>query len=452
MISFCFTLNLTLHDYHNPSATHILDAEIIGDLLIVSGMIGGIEFYDISQRETLNHLTTFNLSSGGGGGGNKPNCVSAIDNYAYFTSTNGVAIINISNPSNPQNQGNISGTNNMILENLDTHGNLLAVAAHEDGVLLYDISNPTNPSYISTIDAENAWAVAVDDYHIYVADGSTILDYFKNENTGEYILLASIELTNAIKDIVIGGGYLYAAIGSDGVVVIDIEVNVTPQIMDTYNTSALANRLEIFENNKIAVSDWDDVEILEFDIDSNSLDLVGYKNTTRRTMAIAAIDNYIYSAEWASVQVFEFGDISGSDIDLSAYELNYPYVENGTNFTMVVDVINNGSSNLIISDNYTTNSEFIINNPLSELLPGETQSVEIAYFANSINASGSYRIFSNDEDENEIICETNGNINGVNIGQPAPDFNLEVVANGQGNFSLSEHLGDIIVIAFFAPN
>ena len=452
MISFCFTLNLTLHDYHNPSATHILDAEIIGDLLIVSGMIGGIEFYDISQRETLNHLTTFNLSSGGGGGGNKPNCVSAIDNYAYFTSTNGVAIINISNPSNPQNQGNISGTNNMILENLDTHGNLLAVAAHEDGVLLYDISNPTNPSYISTIDAENAWAVAVDDYHIYVADGSTILDYFKNENTGEYILLASIELTNAIKDIVIGGGYLYAAIGSDGVVVIDIEVNVTPQIMDTYNTSALANRLEIFENNKIAVSDWDDVEILEFDIDSNSLDLVGYKNTTRRTMAIAAIDNYIYSAEWASVQVFEFGDISGSDIDLSAYELNYPYVENGTNFTMVVDVINNGSSNLIISDNYTTNSEFIINNPLSELLPGETQSVEITYFANSINASGSYRIFSNDEDENEIICETNGNINGVNIGQPAPDFNLEVVANGQGNFSLSEHLGDIIVIAFFAPN
>ena len=145
--------------------------------------------------------------------------------------TNGVAIINISNPSNPQNQGNISGTNNMILENLDTHGNLLAVAAHEDGVLLYDISNPTNPRYISTIDAENAWAVAVDDYHIYVADGSTILDYFKNENTGEYILLASIELSNAIKDIVIGGGYLYAAIGSDGVVVIDIEVNVTPQII-----------------------------------------------------------------------------------------------------------------------------------------------------------------------------------------------------------------------------
>ena len=48
---------------------------------------------------------------------------------------------------------------------------MLAVAAHEDGVLLFDISNPTNPNYLSTIQAENAWDVAIDDYHIYIADG-----------------------------------------------------------------------------------------------------------------------------------------------------------------------------------------------------------------------------------------------------------------------------------------
>ena len=50
-IGISCSMNLTLHDYDNPSATHILDTEIIGDLLIVSGMIGGIEFYDISNRE-----------------------------------------------------------------------------------------------------------------------------------------------------------------------------------------------------------------------------------------------------------------------------------------------------------------------------------------------------------------------------------------------------------------
>ena len=30
---------------------------------------------------------------------------------------------------------------------------------------------------INTIDANNAWAVVLDDYYIYIADGSTLLVY-----------------------------------------------------------------------------------------------------------------------------------------------------------------------------------------------------------------------------------------------------------------------------------
>ena len=450
-----FALNLSLHDYDNPSATHILDAEVINDLLIVVGMIGGIEFYDISAPESLNHLVSFNLSSGGGGGGGgaKPNCISAIENYAYTTTKNGVAILDISNPSNPQSLGYIPGTNNLILENLDIHGNLLAVAAHEDGVFLYNISNPSNPLYITTIEAENAWTVSVEEYYLFIADESNLLIYYYFEDSYEYSLMASLELSNAIKDIAVDNNeYLYAALGSDGVAVIDLMFNATPQVLDIYNTSAMANRLDIFDGNKIAVSDWDDVEVLSLDPEYGALSLVGYKNTTRRTMAIATKENYIYSAEWASVQVFKFGEIDGPDIDLSAYELNYPYVENGSSESLFLDVMNNGSQTLNVSSNYTTNSEFNVVNPLTSLEPGESQTVEIEYFANSENSSGSYRIFSNDEDESEIICETNGNINGANIGDEAPDFNLQIVANGNGSFQLSDQIGSVVVIAFFAPN
>ena len=54
-------------------------------------------------------------------------------------------------------------------------------------------------------ETENAWAVAIDDYHMYVADGSTLLDYYENESlNGEYNLLATVELSNAIKDITVG--------------------------------------------------------------------------------------------------------------------------------------------------------------------------------------------------------------------------------------------------------
>ena len=78
--------------------------------------------------------------------------------------------------------------------------------------------------------------------------------------------------------------------------------------------------------------------------------------------------------------------------------------------------------------------------------------IEIAYNASNLNSAGVYRIYTNDSDQPLVMCETNGNIDGANIGEPAIDFELDYVANGQGTFKLSEQLGKVVVIAFFAPN
>ena len=445
LINFVLGLNLTLHDYDNPSASHILDAEIIDNILIVTGMVGGIEFYDISAPQNLAHLTSFNLSNGGGGGGSKPNCIKALGDYAYVTTKNGVAILNISNPSNPQSLGYISGTSNMILENLDIHNDILAVAAHEDGVIFYDISNPSNPQILTTLETENAWTVYMENSTIFIGDESQLIIYSLNDFN--YIL--TLDMPNSIKDIV-GDEYgiLYIALGTDGVMALNLGADFSPQVIDIYNTTSLANRLAMLDS-KVAVSDWDDIEILE--LNNNQLEKVGYKNTTRRTMAIATKDNYIYSAEWASVQIFEFGEVQSSDIDLSAYELNYPFVDNGDSYTLPLEVTNNGNSTFIVNEAYVTNNEFYPSN-LTNLNPGETQIIDVIYTANAANASGSYRIYSNDPDEPEVLCETNGNIIGANIGDQAPDFNLNIIANGNGNFQLSNHIGEVVVLAFFAPN
>ena len=469
LLSLVHSKNLILHDYDNPQASHILDATIQNDLLIVSGWIGGIEFYDISNPEILNHLDNLQLSSGGGGGGTKANCIVTSGNYAYVTTNQGLGIINISNPSNPQYLGIVSGTSGYILENLDIYENFLAISAHEDGVLFYNISDPDNPEYIATINTENAWSVKMLPYPdhpnyefvLYIADGDSIYTVaYMYDNNHIFNPIDNIYLGSAIKDIAYADGLVYFAKGTDGVdiyltegtlTVDDVTLNCTvhvPCYLDNYDTSVLANRIETFQN-KLAVSDWDDIEVLEWD--GENLNLVGYKNTTRRTMAVATKGNYIYSAEWASVQVFEYGEVSGSDIDLSTYELNFPYVENSESLTMQLDVMNNGNEVLNIIDAYTTNSEFEYSG-LNNLLPGEMQTINITYTANSNNASGSYRIFSNDNDESEILCETNGNINGANIGDDAPDFTLNVIANGEGNFTLSDYIGHVVVLAFFAPN
>jgi len=444
-----FSLNLSITDYHDPVANHILDAEVVGNTLIISAMVQGIEFYDISNPSQLNHLTNFNLGGGGWGGGIKANCVRASGNYAFFTTyaEDGLYVVNISNPSNPQNLGVVAGTENLNLENLDLNGNLLAVTAHENGVRLYDISNASNLELYSIINANNAWAVAVGNNQVYIADDDIISVYDVTEPSNP-IYLTAIQSTNAVKDVALMNNHLYAATGSDGVSLYDISNSSNPVLLDTFNTNTMANRIAVF-NGKIAIADWDDVDVIEWN--GTNLEHVGYKNTGNRTMAIAANGNHIYSAEWKSVHVFEFGSIEESDLDLSTWELNYPYVNPGDSYPMTVEVKNNGNEILTVSDNYTTHSEFEIVNPLSELYPGESQIVEIFYTATNANAAGVFRIYSNDPDEPLILCETNGNIDGANIGEEAPDFNLEIVANGNGNFQLSDQSGSVVVMAFFSP-
>ena len=214
-----FPLNLTLTDYHNPQANHILDAEIVGDVLIISAMVQGIEFYDISNPGALNHLTNFNLTSGGGvGGGTKANCVRAAGNYAYFTTYDqkGLFVVNIYNPSNPLSLGAVLNSDNFLLENLDLNGNTLAVCAHTGGVLLYDISSQSNPVYTATITANNAWTVVLAGSFAYVADEDKIL-VVEISNLNSPVQVGEIQLTNAVKGLVVESGFLYAALGSDGV-------------------------------------------------------------------------------------------------------------------------------------------------------------------------------------------------------------------------------------------
>jgi len=443
LFSWAYSLNLTITDYHDPQANHILDAEIYENTLIISAMVQGIEFYDISGGGQLNHIDHFTLGQNG-----KANCVEAIDNYAYFTSKNGLYVVDISSPSNPQSLGRVDGTNNFILENLDAENNMLAVAAHEDGVLLYDISNPQDLELRSTINSENAWAVRLKDGYAYIAD-ELIVKIYDISNSSDPVFINQIETSNAIKDIALTQSFMYVALGSDGVDIYDLSNLESPIFLDNYNTNTLANRISPFEN-KLAVSDWDDVDVLEWD--GNSLNRVGYKNTGNRTMAIATKDNYIYSAEWASVQAFEFGPVSGPDIDLNTLELNYPYVNDGDSYSLSVEVINNGNSTLNIVDDYVTNSHFEIVNQLNDLEPNQSQTVEIIYNASDLNSAGAYRIYTNDPDQSMVMCETNGNIDGANIGEPAVDFELDYIANGEGSFRLSDHLGKVVVIAFFAPN
>ena len=250
---------------------------------------------------------------------------------------------------------------------------------------------------------------------------------------------------------VLDGDQLTVAMGSNGIALYDLSDPSDPQLQATYNSSGLANRIALF-NGKIAVSDWLGVKILEYN--GSEIQLIGYKNTGYRTMAINAKGNVIYSAEWRHLQVLEYGSINGPDLDLSSHDISFPEINIGEQDTMPLYLTNNGSAALVFDYDYFSHADFSTSTELNTLAAGDSVIVDIIYTRSGQNATGIYNIPSNDPDESQLSCNILGNYDGVNVGMTAPDFTLPIAANGTGNFNLNQHwadAGEIVVITFFSP-
>jgi len=432
-----------------------MDVEIIGDIMIIPGNLDGYDFYDISNPTNPTLITNFEVPMGNR---SLPGLwVSAADSVAYFTCRtrqDGSAIVNFSDPSNPEHIGSlsVSGTNinNPSFEGSDIYGEMLVVAAHEDGILVYDISDPINPELNYSRSCENAWTVAfLDSNHIAIGNGefgvileeiSCIIDSCDG---------SSFLTQGSVKDLEVQDGLLFIAEGSHGISVYDISNINEPVLLDQFDTQGLANKIAVFDSNKIAVSDWLDVKVLEWT--GESLELIGYKSTGKRTMAIGARDSVIYSAEWQHLQTFSFGEIEEADLDISSWDISFPALETGESDTFDLLVENNGQFPLGFSPPFLNHNDFHTLNFPEYIEPGDTALAQIIYTKSNQNASGVLRITSNDPDESEIEVLLVGNYDGGIVGLDAPDFTLPITANGSGDFTLSDHLGQIVVIAFFAP-
>ena len=452
---FCFSKNLTLENRFNPPARELMDIEIVGDIMIIPGNLDGYDFYDISDPNNPIHLSNLSVPMGNR---EQPGIwVSATDSIAYFSSRTrggGSAIVDFSDPSNPNHVGSLSFTgfeiNNPSLEGSDIYGGLLAVACHENGVGIWDISTPQNPDLNFIYECENALTVAfIDSNNIAIGNSEfgvilTEINCLVDSCDG-----TSFMTSGAVKDIAIQDSLLFIAEGSAGVSVYDISDMNNPIFLDSYDTPGLANKIALFDNNKVAVADWLDVNIIEWT--GQEFQLVGYKSTGKRTMAISARDNVIFSAEWQHLQTFSFGEIQDADLDISSWDISYPALEIGESDTFNLLVENNGQFPLGLTYPTFTHPDFQVYN-LPEYLDIDDSIIsKIVYTRSNQNASGVMQITSNDPDEPSIQVQLVGNYDGGIVGIEAPDFTLPIVANGTGNFTLSDHLGQIVVLAFFAP-
>jgi hypothetical protein len=102
-------------------------------------------------------------------------------NYAYLADgTNGLQVINISNPANPQRVGGYDTRGRSL--GVVLSGNYAYVADDFAGLQVIDVSNPANPRRVGGNGLFTAFDVVVAGNHAFVAgfgDGLVILDVFR---------------------------------------------------------------------------------------------------------------------------------------------------------------------------------------------------------------------------------------------------------------------------------
>ncbi len=446
LIGLIFPKNLTILERIDPSNHELLDVEISGDLMMIPGGLGGVSIFDISDLYNPVQLSAINIT--GCEFGRTYNW-EIRGNYAYGAGRDcGIAVLDISDPSNPGIVGYIGSDLPSSFENVEVREGILVTAAHTDGILFFDVSDPGNAQYLAQAATDNAWSVAVRDNLVYAANGDAGLVIVDYNDVNNPQILGTYSTSGGAKDIRLAGDLAYLAVGNSGVDLFDISNPANAQFLANYNTGGFASRIAV-SGPRVAVSNWDDLEILEWD--GSEFELTGYKNTGGRVMAVGAVGDLIFSAEWRYVYLFEYGPVNGPDIDLNTREINFPQLAPGESDTATVTVENNGNNMLNFDLVWTTNDEYEVETDLPLLVPNHSINLDIIYTADNQNSFAEYVFRTDDPDEPEVNILLTGNNNGVQPGQAAPDFTVPIAANGSGNFTLSEHLGEVIILTFFAP-
>ncbi|MEA1923301.1 MAG: hypothetical protein U9N63_11675, partial [Pseudomonadota bacterium] len=171
---------------------------------------------------------------------NKAYSICVVGKYAYVTASDedGVEILDISDPTNPTHVGSfaddVSGGTIALdgAHSICVSGKYAYVAAkNDDGVAILDISDPTDPTHVGSIfddplttELDGAYSICVVGKYAYVAayNGIEILDISDPTSPSHVGKLSDIGLLGlkGAKSIYVSGQYAYVAAGEDDAVTI----------------------------------------------------------------------------------------------------------------------------------------------------------------------------------------------------------------------------------------
>ena len=438
--------NLEILWRSNIQNFELLDIFIKDDLAFIPAGLGGLNILDISNPTDPQVLSTYHAIGCDYG---RMYAWVANERYAFGAGRDcGIYVLDVSNPASPRFITKYSdpGQSELRYEHVELQENYLYLSRHQGGVEIVEIMAPTILEKKSVLETENAWMSLAQDSLLFVADGAAGIKIYDVRHKSTPLLLSALQTSGTAKDLALYGKHLFVAVGAAGVDMIDISDLGFPVLRDNFYTGGYASRVSASEGH-VAVSDWEDVEILSYT--NRQMDRVGYKNSGGRVMAIAMVDDIIFSAEWEKLTTYKFGIINEPDIDFSTRILEFPRTPVCCGDTLDFRLENNGGTSLSITSSQVSNADYTIQISDLDILPGGSTDVHVVYNPASDEWKGELTLTANDPDEpvSTVIFSGNHDL-GPMIGDPVPPFELQSV-NGFGTISSESLKGRPVVIAFF---
>jgi hypothetical protein len=167
--------------------------------------------------------------------------------YAYLANVGGVHIVDVSNPSAPEEKLAHATPGRAVGLFLD--GTTLYVADDTEGLYILDVTDPLNPAFVGQMDTSgNANHVAVQGDYAFVADGDNGLRIADVSTPGSPQEIGFVSFEGYAKDVAVSGNFAYVADSDSGLRVMDVSDRYHPSEISALASGGGASRIVLQGN------------------------------------------------------------------------------------------------------------------------------------------------------------------------------------------------------------
>ena len=237
--------------------------------------------------------------------------IKIVSDYAYTISSDGLLIIDISDPTSPNSIGgfdihlpNLQKT----VQDIAVMGKYAYLVTHFSTIEIIDISDSTNPKPISSFDFSSGfYGIEVVGNYIYVSTlrELKIIDITNPVNPKH---IQDFYLSDLVWDVEVEGNYGYVSSRNSGLQIIDVTNPANPKRIGGYDTDGDTVSVEVMGSYLYVADGSAGVQIIDISNPANPKRIGGY-DTDGTTWDVKIVEQYAYIADRnAGLQIIDISD------------------------------------------------------------------------------------------------------------------------------------------------